>query len=249
MRASRAAVFELTTAAAAFLAGAVASVVGFGIGSILTPLLSLKLGTQLAVAAISIPHFLATLLRFWLLRSQVDRRVLLNFGILSAAGGLVGALLHSVASNPALTFVFAVLLIFVGVTSLAGKSEGRRFGSKVAWIAGLLSGILGGLVGNQGGIRSAALLGFGLKRSAFVATATATGLIVDAARMPVYFATAGTQIQSIAGLIVIASIGVLLGTLLGARLLKHIPQHMFQKLVGAIVLALGFFMLVRALQG
>ena len=173
--------------AAAFVAGAIASVAGFGIGSILTPLLSLQTGTRLAVAAISIPHLVATFVRFWLLRRSVDRRVLVNFGIVSACGGLVGALLHSKVSNPALTFVFAGLLIFAGAAGLTGFSGRMSFGPKVTWIAGAASGILGGLAGNQGGIRSAALLGFGLNRQQFVATATAVGLIVDAARMPVYF--------------------------------------------------------------
>ncbi len=77
--------------AAAVAAGAVASVAGFGIGSILTPLLAWQVGTRLAVAAVSIPHVAGTALRFWRLRGHVDRRVLLSFGLASAAGGLVGA--------------------------------------------------------------------------------------------------------------------------------------------------------------
>ena len=70
----------------------------------------------------------------------------------------------------------------------------RRFSAETflirgpwAWLAGAASGAFGGLVGNQGGIRSAALLGFGLPRESFVATATAVALVVDAVRMPVYF--------------------------------------------------------------
>jgi uncharacterized membrane protein YfcA len=64
-----------------------------------------------------------------------------------------------------------------------------RFRGSAAWIAGALSGLLGGLVGNQGGLRSAALLGFDLSKRSFVATATAVGLLVDGARMPVYVVT------------------------------------------------------------
>jgi len=241
--------FEVLIGAASVLAGMIASVAGFGIGSILTPLLSLETGTRLAVAAVSVPHLLATFARFWLLRRSLDKRVLLNFGVLSAAGGLAGALLHSLASNPALTFVFAGLLIFAGLTGIAGLTRRISFGSRTAWAAGALSGFLGGLVGNQGGIRSAALLGFGLNRQAFVATATAIALAVDAARMPVYFVTTGSRMGSAAGFILIASLGVLAGTFLGARLLGRIPERLFHRIVGAIVLALGVFMLGRALQG
>ena len=38
--------FALVTAVAALLAGAMASVAGFGIGSILTPLLALRVGSR-----------------------------------------------------------------------------------------------------------------------------------------------------------------------------------------------------------
>ena len=61
-----------------------------------------------------------------------------------------------------------------------------HLGRRAAWIAGVLSGFFGGLVGNQGGIRSAALLSFDMQKEAIVATATAVALIVDGARMPVY---------------------------------------------------------------
>ena len=53
-------------------AGAIAAVTGFGIGSLLTPLLALQVDTRLAVAAVSVPHVVGTALRFWHLRSSVD---------------------------------------------------------------------------------------------------------------------------------------------------------------------------------
>ena len=48
--------FLVLVAAVAVLAGAIASVSGFGIGSLLTPLLGVRVGTKLAVAAVSVPH-------------------------------------------------------------------------------------------------------------------------------------------------------------------------------------------------
>jgi uncharacterized membrane protein YfcA len=79
---------------AGIVAGAIAAISGFGIGSILTPLLAAWMGTKLAVALVSIPHFIGTALRFAVIRQHVNRRVLWSFGITSAAGGLIGALLH-----------------------------------------------------------------------------------------------------------------------------------------------------------
>lgn len=241
--------FELLIAVAGFLAGAIASVTGFGIGSVLTPLLSLHLGTRLAVAVVSIPHLAATFIRFWMLRRHVDISVLINFGILSAAGGLTGALLQSATADRLLTLVFALLLLLAGISGLSGHAAKLRFGPKAAWIAGAASGIFGGLVGNQGGIRSAALLGFGLKPHAFVATATAIALVVDAARMPVYFVTLAHELLSAAAAITLATIGAVVGTFSGAGLLHRIPEHLFHRLLGGVILALGGFMLARAMQG
>ena len=235
--------FELVVAMAAVVAGAIASVVGFGIGSLLTPLVAVRAGTQLAVAAVSIPHVFATALRFWKLRTHVDRGVLVRFGVTSAAGGLTGALLHSHATNRALAIVFGALLLFVAVSELTGLAARMRCGGAAAWIAGGISGLFGGLVGNQGGIRSAALLGFDLNKRAFVATGTAIGLVVDCARMPVYFATQAAAIARIWPLVLIATLGTLVGTVAGVRVLRGIPERAFRRVVALILLVLGAYMI------
>jgi uncharacterized protein len=237
--------FLALVAAVAVVAGAVASVSGFGIGSLLTPVLAVRVGTKLAVAAVSLPHLAATGCRFWIMRKHVDRRLLFSFGLMSAAGGLAGALLHAYADNPALTVVFAGLLIFTGVMGLTGLSEKLRFRGWVGWVAGAVSGLLGGLVGNQGGIRSAAMLGFDVPRHAFVATATAVGLIVDGARLPVYLVTHGQDVAALWPFLLTATAGAVLGTLVGERLLRRIPEPIYRRLVAALVLALGVFMLFR----
>src|SRR5438552_3218311 len=232
----------------ATLAGAVASVAGFGIGSILTPLLAWQEGTKLAVAAVSIPHFVGTALRFWRLRGHIDRGVLLSFGLASAAGGLSGALLHAYADSPALAVVLGLLLVFAGLMGLTGLSERLRIRGAWAWVAGAASGLFGGLVGNQGGIRSAALLSFGLPKEAFVATATAIALVVDAVRLPVYFVVQGAELLEAWPPIALAIAGVALGTLAGERVLRRIPDPIFRRLVGGLILALGIVMFIEAAQ-
>ena len=239
---------QLVVFLVALLAGGVAYVSGFGIGSLLTPLFALRMDVQLAVAAVSIPHFLATLWRFLILRKDLDSKVFRQFGLMSAAGGLAGALLHNVASSPQLTIIFCGLLLFAGVTGLTGLSSRLRFGPRVAWIAGLLSGLLGGLVGNQGGIRSAALLGFDLEKAQFVATATAIGMVVDAARMPVYFATRLPDLLSVWQYILLAAAGVLAGTVLGRMLLSKLAESVFKRTVSSLILLLGLAMLVKLLH-
>ncbi|MBZ5504483.1 MAG: sulfite exporter TauE/SafE family protein [Acidobacteriia bacterium] len=230
---------------ASILAGAIAALAGFGIGSVLTPLLALSVGTKEAVVAVSIPHLVATVIRFWNLRHTIDREVLKHFGIASAAGGLLGALLGSRFSSPILAYILGALLIFAGLTGLTGISRKMRFGRKAAWLGGAVSGVLGGLVGNQGGIRSAALLGFNLEAKTFVATATAIALVVDGARMPVYFFTSPDTVHRLALWIAVMVVGAAIGTIVGGRVLVRIPEIYFRRLVSLLILALGVVMLFR----
>src|SRR5919197_1453640 len=150
--------FELLLGAAAVVAGAIAAVAGFGIGSILTPALALETGTILAAAA-----------------------------------------------------------------EFTGWMRKLQWGRRAAWLAGALSGVLGGLVGNQGGIRAAAMLGFGVPKEAFVPPATAIALFVDLARLPVYLAVQWREIARIWPLVAIATAGVVIGTAFGTRLLGRLP--------------------------
>lgn len=237
--------FDFFVAIASLVAGGIASVAGFGIGSVLTPLLSTHIGAKLAVAAVSIPHVIGTAVRFWLLRGHVDRRIFLWFGITSALGGLIGALLHAYASSRTLAIVFGCLLLFVGFSELTGFMNRVRLGRRSAWVAGGLSGMFGGLVGNQGGIRSAALLAFDIDKEAFVATATAVGLIVDAARMPVYLLTEGASLVLHWRVIAIAIAGVVIGTVAGAHLLRSVPDRAFRTVIALLLLSLGTWMVLH----
>jgi uncharacterized protein len=240
---------DLVVFVVAAAAGIVSAVTGFGIGSLLTPLLALRVDLSAAVAAVAVPHVIGTGLRFVLLKGHVNRNVLLSFGITSAAGGLAGALLNGWASNQWLTLLFGALLLFAGASEISGLARRMRFRGAAAWIAGGLSGLLGGLVGNQGGIRSAAMIGFNLPKDAFVATATAVALFVDGARLPVYLITQGDRIADLTRPIAIASLGVVIGTLIGSRVLSRIPEVWFRRILAVVLWLLGIAMIVRGLAG
>ena len=236
--------FAALVALVAFIAAGIAAVTGFGVGSLLTPTLAIETGTKLAVAAISIPHLVATAQRFWMLRAHVDRRVLLRFGIASAIGGLVGALVHARVSSRALAVIFGIVVILAGLSELSGWMRRVQWGRRSAWVAGALSGGLGGMVGNQGGIRTAALLGFDVPKHSFVATATAIALFVDGARMPVYLATQSHEILAIWPLVATATVAAMIGTAVGTRILGRVPEQAFRRIVAVLLIILGTYMSV-----
>ena len=230
--------------AAASAAGAIAAVSGFGIGSLLTPLLMLWMPTAEAVALLALPHALATGIRWVGLRDAVHRPTFRQFGLASALGGLGGALLQPKLANPVLTVVLAALLVLAGATELLGQRVPLPPTPFWRLAGGAASGLFGGLVGNQGGIRAAALLGFGLPPRQMVATATAAALIVDATRLPVYLASEGAVIASSTRLLAAIAAGVTLGTLIGVPVLRHVPEPAYRRIVGALLLVLGASLLL-----
>jgi uncharacterized membrane protein YfcA len=229
------------------LAGATAAIAGFGIGSLLTPLLAAPLGTAAAIAAVSIPHAIATALRTWRLRTAIDLSVLRRFGLVSAAGGFAGGLLHTELGTRALTLVLGALLIATALIGLRGLPEGWTPRGGAVTGMGLLSGFFGGIAGNQGGLRASALMAFRLEPRVFVATSTATGLLVDAARTPIYVWKAGSILAGAAPLIAIATVGVVAGTLIGERILLGMRPVTFRRIVSGLIGLLGIWLLASAL--
>ena len=240
--------YEIFVGVVAVAGGAVAAVAGFGIGSLLTPALAVSVGTRLAVALVALPHLVATAYRLWLLRREIDRNVLLGFGLASAAGGLLGAVLHGLLASPLLAVVLGLLLILAGSLELSGLGRRVVLGGRLAVAAGVLSGVFGGLVGNQGGIRSAALLRFNIAGPALVATSTATGLLVDLARVPVYLATTGAELLANWPTIVLLSAGVLIGTIAGAPILRRLPERHFRRLLALLLIGLGVLLIAGIRQ-
>lgn len=223
-------------------AGAVASIAGFGVGSLLTPLLATSVDAKQAVALVSIPHAIATALRLWRLRHDISWPVLKGFGIASAAGGLAGAYVFTVASADILARMLGVLLVFVGCAELTGLARRFRLRHHWAWVGGGVSGLFGGMVGNQGGVRSAGLLSFELAPRAFVATAAAIALLVDAVRLPVYLASEGPVMLSARRIVLFATVGVVAGTFAGSSLLLRLHAGTFRRVVGVVLLVLGAWM-------
>jgi uncharacterized protein len=182
----------------------------------------------------------------WRLRRSVDPRVFRDFGIASVAGGLVGALLQGRFVAPGLSVVFGILLLLSGAAGFTRWPQRVRLHGLAATLAGGFSGLLGGLVGNQGSVRSAALLSSGLPPDRFVATATATALVVDAARLPVYLVNSGGSLGPYVPLIGVLTVGVLIGTLGGERVLRALPEPAFRVIVATLLMVLGVFMVLQA---
>ena len=237
--------FALVVAAVAMLAGAIAAVAGAGVGSLVTPALSLRIDIRDAVLAVTAPHLVFNALRCWSVRTSISGKIFRQFGLTSAGGSLTGALFQHSVSSGWITGIFAVLLIIAGLFGVTGLVDRVKFGRRGAYVGGVLSGFFGGLTGEQGGLRAAAMLGLGCPKETFVATATATALVVDAVRLPIYLATRWDDVPRVIAPAAAGVVGVVTGMFIGNRLLARVPEHKFNRVVSAVLVLIGALLVVR----
>jgi uncharacterized protein len=226
------------------VSGATGAVVGFGIGSLMTPLLLMRFSTPVAVGIVALPHLIATAVRLGRHRAAVDRGVLLRFGLPSVIGGVAGGVLQGAFRSDALMAVLGALLILTGVANLTHGFGRWQPSLALAAVMGLLSGLFGGLVGNQGGLRAAGLSAFKLEPRAFLATGTAVAVLIDVARTPFYLWRGGDVLLQLWIPIVVATIGCLAGTIAGERLFLRLSQETYRRVIGIAVIILGVWLLI-----
>lgn len=239
-------IFAFVAVLVAIVGAVMAALTGAGVGSTLVPFFSLHVDFKVAVAAAALPHLAGSAMRTAELWRDVDRRLLLRFGVLCALGSLIGALLHARIATQAVTLLFSGLLILAGSLGLLGLSEKVRLPATASWIVGAVSGLFGGLAGEQGGLRAVALLGFELRKDAFVATATAIAVAVDVVRAPVYLFSQWQSLRPMAGIVAVSCVAVLAGTWLGGRVRQRVPESLFRKLVSGVILGIGALLALQA---
>jgi uncharacterized membrane protein YfcA len=239
--------FLVAVAGVGLLSGATAAVVGFGVGSLLTPLLVTRVDPHVAVSLIAIPHALATGIRYVQHRDAIDKGLLIRFGIPSAIGSLLGATFQAALTSRLLVLVVGLLLIATGAANLVKAFRSWRPSKPVAFVLGALSGFFGGVAGNQGGLRAASLSAFSLPPRTFLATSTAIALLIDLARTPVYVMRSANQLLAFALIVACAAAGCTLGTILGERLFLGMSADRYRVVVGAMVALAGVWLCVQGL--
>ncbi|WP_089273391.1 sulfite exporter TauE/SafE family protein [Humidesulfovibrio mexicanus] len=229
---------------------------GFRLGTVLAPVMAVFFPVETAVAMTAVVHFANNLLKLAMFRRAASLQVVLRFGIPALLASLAGAWLLVRISDmqpllryfllgrqlevaPVKLLVGLLIAIFAVLEFRPGKGS-KPYPPSSLPLGGVLSGFFGGLSGNQGAFRSAFLLGAGLDKEAFIATGVVLACLVDASRLTVYAAMAGSvMISGNLGLVVTATLSAFLGVFIGARVLKKVTIKTVRLLVGSLLLGLA----------
>lgn len=222
-----------------FIMSALTLLTGFGVGTILTPTFAFVYDAKTAVFLVSIVHLANNLLKFGLFRAHINKQIFIKFGIVSFVGAAAGSSLQSALAGDYVRYALAVFLILAGAAEFIPGASKFKIPRAFDFVGGLFSGFLGGLIGNQGAIRSAYLLNYGLSKEAFIATATSIAIVIDLTRIPVYLYSQVHQLEA-AALPLLAVIAVAFaGTFFGKNLLKRISLERFRMTVAVFLIVVG----------
>ncbi|HJS53688.1 MAG TPA: sulfite exporter TauE/SafE family protein [Chitinophagaceae bacterium] len=242
--------------AVAFLAAILTFFSGFGLGTILTPVLMIFFPVDLAIALTGVVHFFNNIFKLFLVGKKADRQVLFRFGIPAVAAAFAGAwvLLQITDMEPLfdytigkkifevypVKFIVAVLLIIFALMDLIPFFSKMQFEKDKLPIGGALSGFFGGLSGNQGALRTAFLIKAGLSKETFIGTAVVVSTFVDLTRLSIYatrFARSGLEENII--IVICATLAAIAGAFIGNRLLMKVTLKFIQRLVGLMLVILS----------
>jgi uncharacterized membrane protein YfcA len=249
-------------ALASLLAAGLTFFTGFGLGTILLPVLAIFLPVELAVAATAVVHLANNLYKLALVGHHASRDIALRFGVPAVLAAVLGAwLLTRMADLPPLvswSFVqrrgdvtplrlaIAAVIIIFAVFDLVPRLRAWRVPSRWMPLGGALSGFFGGLSGHQGALRAAFLTKAGLSRDAIIATGVVVACAIDLTRLGVYagllhrsFNDPATDWSRLGPLLATAILAAFLGSTLGSRLLRHVTLDALRLVIGIALILLA----------
>ena len=246
----------LIIASASLLASCLTLFSGFGLGTLLMPVVALFFPLDVAIGITAMVHFANNIFKLGLLGLKADRSVLLRFGLPAVLAALIGALLlgrlmtlppllayelagRTLLVEPVKLVVGLLIVLFVGL-ELSPAFSAKSFDRKYLPWGGLISGFFGGLSGHQGAFRSMFLIKAGLGKEQFVATGIVLAVMVDMTRMLIYGWENSLSSRHIDWLLVgIATLSAFSGAFIGASLIKKMTIDAIQRIVSGLLIVVA----------
>jgi uncharacterized membrane protein YfcA len=223
---------------AAFLAGLIGTVAGFGLATVLLPIALLFFDFKTALVLVAITHLFGNIGRVTFFHRKLAWRIIGYFGLLGIPGTLLGAVMVTHINESLLEAVLGVFLIGYGIFALAEPSFKLKPEKSNMIIGGISSGFVAGLIGMGGGVRTAFLSAYKLHKTQYIATAGAIAFVVDGIRIPVYLH--GNFLDSyyypMLPLLFVLAVS---GSYAGKKLAAVIPQTLFSRVVLLCLIAAG----------
>ena len=217
---------------------------GFGVGTIMMPVMALFFDVKVAIFLAAIVHFFNNISRLLLYHKHVRWEIIRRFGIVSILGALIGSFSQIYLDSAWLKTGVGFFLAFFSFLSLLPGTITWKLPAVIDVIGGFLSGLIGGLIGNQGAIRSLYLLNYKLVKQELIVSAAFIAVIIDITRIPVYAYSNFRYLEDNYLLLLLIILSSVTGTLIGSRILPKVSPDLFKRIILVAVLLLGLLMML-----
>lgn len=227
------------------LASFLATVSGFGLGTLMTPLLLLFLPFSQTVFLVCIIHWFHDIWKLFFFHYGIDWRLLIMFGAPMVIGSFFGALFVGI-NQELLSALLGLLLISYVIFLYIKPSFKMAYTPSNTIIGGGLSGFFAGIFGVRGEIHSAFLSSYNLSKATYLSTIAAISLLADSTRTLMYWFWEGIRLSpNIAWGFLFFIPASLIGAWFGKMMIDRIPQDKFRTLVALFLLVAGIWFVVK----
>jgi uncharacterized protein len=221
------------------LASIIGTLAGFGISTIMIPVLLLFLPLPQTLLLVGVIHWFNDIWKILLFRQGIRWKLFLAFGLPGILASFIGSSLSLKIPREILSRALGVFLIAYVLFITFNRTFKLSQKLSVAITGGALTGFFAGIFGIGGEINAVALSTFNLEKAVYVATAGAISFVIDSTRIATYI-KGGTELESyiLWGFLVFVPAS-LIGAMLGKRGIEKIPQEKFRSFVAFFILLFG----------
>lgn len=219
---------------------------GFGSSILFVPMAALYFDLKTVLGITAVFHVFSNVFKILLFRKGVDKNIVVKLGIPAIVFVLIGSWITTIIALKEIELFLAIALVGLAVFLLINKDKALPKTNGSLYISGTLSGFLAGIAGTGGAIRGIALTAFRLPKNAFIATSAIIDLGVDLARTVIYLAYGYVEKELFLLIPFLAAISAL-GSYIGKRLLKFMPERIFRFMVLGIIIITALYTVVKLL--
>src|SRR5665647_765332 len=226
------------------LASIIGTLAGFGISTIMVPILLTALPLPQTLLLVGTIHWFNDVWKMLLFREGIRWRLFLAFGLPGIFTSFIGSSLSLRISREILSRALGFFLIVYVFFIIFNRTFKLRQKLSVAISSGALTGFFAGIFGIGGEINAVALSAFNLEKTIYIATAGAISFMIDSTRIATYI-KGGIVLEPaiLSGFLIFIPVS-LVGAMIGKRGVERIPQEKFRNVMAVFIFLLGLKLVI-----
>lgn len=228
------------------LAATVGTVSGFGISSLMIPVLLFFYPLSTVLLFVAVIHLCGDVWKILFFRKGANWRLIAAFGVPGILLSYTGASVTLSVDSDILKRLLGLFLLFY-VVFLFIKQRWRMPRTTPAAVAGgSLSGFFAGIFGVGGAVRGAFLSAYDLPKETYIYMSGMIALFIDLSRIGRYVSGGMTLNRHLTLMLIVLIPLSLLGAWIARKIVNRIPQKAFRPVIAALLGLAGLKYLIFA---